>query len=561
MTTWLHTRVRAAREGDAGMGMITVVIAMTLFMLLSVVVLSQAVGSQTLARSDQDTSTALYAAQAGIEHYITKLNNEDTYVQYDGKTKTDPNNGAMGSTAGKRNWLTVPQASGAAGRAKFHYELDLRYYAGGVDSAGKVIPATGTIKVTSTGWAGKRKRTLTADVRRDGFLDNLYYSDFETKDPDAYVDSVDGNTAAWAKTNCADKYYYTGRNKSCINIQFANDRLSGPVHSNDAILICNNAVFSADVTTVWSGRRRTDGCSSTSGTTFKNPTDPRVVARVDLPATNNELKAQTLSTTYPRGCLFVGETKIVVKGNQLKITSPWTRDTPVCKKDTWIPIPANGVIYVDNAVTGTAGDPNNWTSAETKPCTVGANANSVGYPVVNESGWAYKCSQGDVFIQQENGDAANGLDGRLTVAAKGNVYLTGNLQYKAGTDTDVMGSMLGLIADNNVYYWHPVDSGGKNLSVAGTSFTNRSVDAALLSVQHSVTTMNYASGTSLGTLNIRGNLTQKYRGIVKRGTAGYDKNYAFDWRLQLAAPPHFIEPTVSQFDAKRVTEIAADTAS
>jgi hypothetical protein len=557
MTTWLRNRIRADREGDAGLGMITVVLAMALFLLLSAAVLGQAVGGQALARSNQDTNTALYAAQAGIEHYLTKLNDDNAYVQYDGKTKTDPANGAMGTTGGKRNWLPVPQASGGQGGARFHYELDLRYYAGGVDAAGKTIPATGTIKISATGWSGTRKRTLAADVRRSGFLDNLYYSDYETKDPDAYISSIDAQTAAWAKTNCANKYYYSGRHKNCINIQFANDRLSGPVHSNDAILICNNAVFDAAVTTVWSGRRRTDGCGSTSGTTFKNPGDPKVVARVDLPATNNALKNQTLPTAFPRGCLFVGETKIVVSGGKLFITSPWTKDTPVCQKDTWIPIPPNGVIYVDNAVVGVAGDPNNW-AAGTGPCQPEANANSVGYPVPGESGWNYKCGRGDVFIQQENGDAAHGLDGRLTVAAKGDLYVTGDLQYKAGTDAEVMGSMLGLIADNNVYYWHPVDSNGKNIAVAGTTFTNRRVDAALLSVQHSVTTMNYWSGASLGTLNIRGNMTQKYRGIVKRGSSGYDKNYAFDWRLQLAAPPHFIEPTISQFGAKNVTEVRAD---
>jgi hypothetical protein len=212
-------------------------------------------------------------------------------------------------------------------------------------------------------------------------------------------------------------------------------------------------------------------------------------------------------------------------------------------------------------VKGVAGDVNSWPvdksgKANNGLCTTGAGANSVGFPVSGEAGWTYTCGRGDVFIQQENGDVANGLDGRLTVAAKGDLYITGNLQYKSGTDAKVTGSMLGLIADNNVYYWHPVDSNNRNLAVSGTSFSNRNIDAALLSVQHSITVQNYHLGSSLSELNVKGNMTQKYRGIVKSGSSGYDKNYEFDWRLQLAAPPKFLQPsTKAMFGAKRIAEV------
>jgi hypothetical protein len=92
--------------------------------------------------------------------------------------------------------------------------------------------------------------------------------------------------------------------------------------------------------------------------------------------------------------------------------------------------------------------------------------------------------------------------------------------------------------------------------VSGTSFSNRNIDAALLSVQHSITVQNYHLGSSLSELNVKGNMTQKYRGIVKSGSSGYDKNYEFDWRLQLAAPPKFLQPsTKAMFGAKRIAEV------
>jgi hypothetical protein len=569
MMSWLRGRARAAREGDAGVGMITVVIAMSLFLLLTMAILGQVVGGQTLARSGQDWNRALAAAQAGTDDYLSRLNNSNgDYYRFDGRTVQDPSNPALGQTAGSPNWAPVPQAGGSAGGAKFHYDVDLAYYVGGVDESGRTVQPNGTIKLTVTGSAGKRTRTLRSDIRRIGFLDNLYFSDFETKDPDSYrtyfpydtngdgdVDDVlDGRDKTWAGApgnNCANKYYGT-RSTSCTNIQFANDVLSGPVHSNDKILICNNAVFNAKVETARG--RRTNDCASTAGTTFARTGDPKLVSAIEMPRTNSSLITQTAATTSPRGCLFVGETKIVIRGNTMRVTSPWTRSTPVCQKDTWTPLPANGVVYVDTAVVGVAGDPNNWTSAEAKPCdNTGAKSNSVGYPVTNEAHWDYPCGRGDVFIQEEAGDQANGLNGRLTVAAKGDLYITDDLEYAPGTDI-AGGSLLGLIAENNVYYWHPIDAAGANLAVTGTTFKNRNVDAAMLSVLHSVTTMNYFAGSTLEKLNISGNMTQKYRGIVKRGSAGYDKNYLYDQRLLYDAPPHFLEPTISQFTAKRITE-------
>ncbi len=78
-----------------------------------------------------------------------------------------------------------------------------------------------------------------------------------------------------------------------------------------------------------------------------------------------------------------------------------------------------------------------------------------------------------------------------------------------------------------------------------TAFSNPTVQAALLSVQHSFRVQNYKYGEDnpLGSITINGAIAQKYRGIVGTiNTSGYGKNYNYDNRLKYQSPPHFLEP-------------------
>ena len=66
------------------------------------------------------------------------------------------------------------------------------------------------------------QRTIEVDLRKNGFLKFLYYTDFETLDPSLESDPT------WASTHC-NKYYYTGRASSCTDIQWiTNDLVNGP---------------------------------------------------------------------------------------------------------------------------------------------------------------------------------------------------------------------------------------------------------------------------------------------------------------------------------------------
>ena len=135
------------------------------------------------------------------------------------------------------------------------------------------------------------------------------------------------------------------------------------------------------------------------------------------------------------------------------------------------------------------------------------------------------------------------LAGQLTIASQNDIIIKSNLvyhQYPSGTD------VLGLIADNDVAIYHPVNSSGVNQ--AG-SLTDPTVDAAILALDHSFFVQNWTKGAPLGNLTVNGVITQEFRGAVGTfsGTppvisTGYNKNYTYDTRLEVSEPAVLPQP-------------------
>ena len=171
-------RSTGGRAGDEGFALITTVLVMALLAAFSLVVLQQTLSSTTLSKKDQDWVAALSAAQAGVDDYVSRIN--DTAGGYATWTTAnpDPANPAMGFTGGAAKWAPVPTAGGEASRGSFHYDVDVTGFTG----SSSVAP-NGNVVVSSTGRVGARSRTVSATVRRSGFVDYVYYSDLETQDP------------------------------------------------------------------------------------------------------------------------------------------------------------------------------------------------------------------------------------------------------------------------------------------------------------------------------------------------------------------------------------------
>lgn len=572
----LRARLRATtRPDDEGIALVLVISIGAVLTIMMTAAIAYGLGAFRKADSDASWSSAMAAAYAGIEEYQSRLANDPTYLQY-GNSASRFTNGAENEsgeasivslptgTAENRafgvgaagTWADVP---GSDGEASYRYEIDnSQYY------------ETGTLYLRSTGRVGDETRTIVADLRQQGFIDFLYFTDYEIQDP-----VMSGDAASCVR------YAYAGRGTGCSEIAFgSNDVVDGPAHSNDRIRICE-ARFKGALTTSYnptSGLRynpRNSLNTSCGGQIFDLAGSPAYSPVIGMPQTNSQLKREVrsdLSTEVPLpGCLYTGPTSIQLNASgTITVRSPWTRATRVTGDPatsgsqpaacgtiaglrsaggaTFTP-PANNVIYVQNVPT-VSSDPNftasgsmpfsgfacNGLSGSTRVGGSSSNGygNGIGYPTTNERmtrNDAYECRNGDAFVQGT-------LDGQLTIAAENYIYVTGNIVYE-----DANEDMLGLIGTDAIWIWNPVNS--SNNSVLGG--TNRRVDGAMLSVAHTMQVQNYDRGGNRGTLTVNGAIAQKFRGIVRSGTNGYAKNYLYDERLRYTAPPKFLSPVTTTY--------------
>lgn len=542
--------------------MVTVLLVSMVMLLIVSGSIAYSLGSQPISKHDQDWNAALAAAQAGLDDYLYRLNANDQYYNYSSSNAPPDGNTAF------TTWTNVPN-SGAAGQ--FRYAANTTYLA-----------SQGAIILTSTGRAGKATRTVQATLRRHAFIDYLYFTDYETTDPDAYPTPNNSNNSTWAQTNCA-MHYYEGRTSSCTDLNFLpNDVINGPLHTNDAILVCGTPAFNAATTTSWTGSSGTMWRDNTSGGCSGSPSfltgDPKYADPLTMPPNNVAIRADADKSEFGTGCLFTGPTSITLNAaGTMTVVSPFTKSTATstnnCTGGTLASpstqaLPANGVVYVQN-VPSSSSDPNytatcpsgvtQLKSGTTSGTTV---SHPLGYPQLNDI-TTYGCMDGDVFIQGT-------LKGRLTVAADSDVNIIGNLSYQGGSGGS---DMLGLIANNYVQIYHPVDSSFSsssqsycdgnyveypnnsntyycNLKLPGgtTAFRNPQINAAILAVAHSFRAQNYGYGedTPLGTLSVYGAIAQKFRGAVTiSGQSGYVKSYSYDSRLKYQSPPRFLSPVAA----------------
>jgi Tfp pilus assembly protein PilX len=519
-------------RGDDGIAMITVLLVMMVLTTMALTSLSFATGSLNLSRRDQDWGAALSAAEAGVDDYVLHLNQNAAYYQY--SDTNAPPDGNLAFTT----WVPLPGPSNAA---SFRY------------SAVSTVEKDGNVRVTSTGRVRNVTRTVTSIVRRRNFLDYLYFTDIEAVDPAAL--GISG-------TGCTHHFYDSpSRSSGCQDIVFFGDStrqdvIDGPLHTNDAILINGNPWFKGASTTSWNdpaGKRWRDDRGSGSTPIFASTCtapapadcvpDPKYAAPLDLPPSN--LTLSVFAARPYNGCLFTGPTRITLVDGVADVFSPYTKvsncgfpaqtTTPATATQRFT-LPTDGVIYVQAVPT----DPTNPNySPIANNCTVPSGI----VPTGDTTG--YKCSSGDAFISGQ-------LKGQLTIGSYGNIVVVGDTTYKTapkdgGTD------LLGLIADQFVEIYHPVNN-GSNTSFTGGPVTK--VDAAILSVAHSFRVQNHATGPTVGTLHVNGAIGQKFRGPVgTTGGTGYIKDYKYDERLKYLSPPHFLDPVKSAWIVRTYAEV------
>lgn len=506
---------------EGGFAMVAVIITMLVVTLLGVGAWSMAVGDMPLGRDSQDHKTALHAARAGIEWYTFELEKDPAIWSRCGAA-------ADGSPA--PSWLRpLWNGSGADPRtfrtiygSTESYSVEM-IPADGVSACSTSNPSgtmlqDGLLRIRSTGLVNGKKRSLIATYKRRGFLDYLYFTDYETLDPVAYG-SYGSGYVSWAQSSC-DVYYRDGRANTtyngmhCVEIQFpTGDAVNGPMHTNDGLLVCGSPIFgrtgdAVEMSAPSPGYRANSGCSATP--TIRG-TKEAPAPTLDLPPSNSSLYALTTSPYR-----FVGKTTITLNGTNMTVTDQagGTRT---------LPFPSNGVVYVSHNGCGTT------------------------YQLIQNYNAPAGCAEAWV-----KGTASQSL----TIASEGDVVIT----------DDVLSSndaLIGLIANQFVRVYHPVTNRSSDGFDSCTNATGGpgtiTIQAAILALNHSFIVDNYYCGSPTGTLNITGALAQKFRGPVGTGgssgaSSGYVKNYNYDDRLHYREPPNFLDPVQTSWRLLRATE-------
>jgi hypothetical protein len=574
---------------DEGVALITVMGAMVVLTTFALGALAFALQGAPMSRKAQDSVTALAAAQAGIDDYISRLNVNPTYYGVN-STGVDPANLAFSSGA------PVPGSASAS----FRYRLL---------TTPTETARTGFIRLQSTGTSRGVSKTLTGKLAQPGFVNYVYYTDVEALDPifwrtDQVQASVNGSAGYVAGGEvhryyasqdkvaeiCTRRYYegrsspaytsstsapYVDHNQttgtsvnrtsgatvrfSCSEIQFTgNDTIQGPLHSNDALQVNGATNFTDRQTeTSWSDtatpappadRRWWGGASSLAG--YR----PVYAPPLSLPSTNTQLVSHAASS---EGCTYKGETRITFVGASMKVLSPQTTAAPsrclnTANRDVEQIVTVPSVIYVDDSTSSCVSGagypmPDEDATSPTLPVPYASNPQS-------RRTTSYNCQYGNAFV-------SGTLKAQVTVATKRDIVVVGDIRYQDGT----LGSdVLGLIPNGSAWVYNPVNSAGANLLSEAASVHR--IDAAILTVQHSFLVQNWNLGTSRSPsaadsdkLTVNGAIAQRARGPVGTGTGtaattGYLKNYVYDSRLRYLPPPYFLAPESAPYELVQLSQ-------
>lgn len=515
-------RARLGEEG--GYTMIAVIGAISLVSMLAAATLAATNGDVNLVQRDVDYRRANAAAEAGLANYSFHLNSDNSYwarcttvpepsaVNQQGESPLKKRN-VPGATDASYAIELLPSSTYAEAKCNPAKPLESMLEQGGTN--------TGSFRVRSTGFAGGAKVSMVATYKRASFLDYIYFTQYETSDPITY-----GNVS-WlnnAYAQCA-KFRREGRESQaipgsggeyCNKIVFVSgDHIEGPLHTNDDLAICGTPEFgrtAADVIEVGASEPgwMAGGCSSPSGAspTFTGPLV--TTAPVLKPPTTNGKLEKIAGATYTYSC----QTKIKLEGTTMKVTK---NNGSNSTSTSTVAFPSSGVVYVKAG--SCLGD--QW-----KTC--GANEYSpfsASYPSGSDCGTVY---------------VKGHYSGELTIAAQGDIVIEEGLTRDSGSQ-----GLLGLIANNFIRVEH---------ECSGFELPNLTIEAAILAIEHSFIVDHYNCGSALGTLTVKGAISQKYRGPVgTTGGTGYLKSYKYDDRLRYMEPPNFLNPVEPSWHIQRET--------
>lgn len=577
-------RIRPPARGDeSGMALVLVVGSMLVLAMLALTALAYTMTSQRFARYTQDYTSAMAAAQSGVEHYISKLNRDDRYgddVDCGNAALRGPmastSNGCGYTPSTAPGWQPVDPHETDPDAPSFHYRADTSR-----------SRSEGTILLTVTGRVNGEYRTIEAAVGKGGSTDFVYYTDFESADPanvQAYGTSGPSDTRCGRGGYDNALYWWEGRRyASCKEITFISaDRLDGAVFTNDSALSSGAHFMQGFLTanpncqgisasqSTWRQCLRQDGMNSSAN--FHN-----VRPQYSEPLYLDDNSAAFAA--YP-GCHYYGSTRIVFHANGTMTV--WNKrsnnnDTaPVAIPATGLPTPSCGTLdQLDSASGATVNVPDEMviyvasSSAPGRQCDSGEIGGPAGrelplgtydrtrHTATSPSSTSYtydvtmlednkRCNRGNLYVEGT-------LNGRVTLASEQSIIAVGDVVLAGGRNGN---DMLGLVATDTVDVFHPMlqewdwvrrnsscgtwgstswrwckdgsedEQGGwpRRYTDPTTGGYNPSsgiqIAGSIQTLQHSFVVQQYDKGSPQGKLVVFGSIAQRWRGIVGQGSGG-----------------------------------------
>jgi hypothetical protein len=550
-----------------GVTMIIAMLVMLVTSLLLVATFTAANDDAQLSHADLTQKQAYYAALAGVQEYEYQLEANPDYWEScpepKGPVPNESSESYAVTTLAAHSAPSTENTCTASSPPSNPFKTL-------IESKGTL---TNTFRIESIGKTGTSKRTIIANFQVAGFLNYIYFTQYENQDPNSY------KTSETQKKDCEN--YRPERETlekkdaiSCQNIEFASeDSVNGPMKTDDKALICNGAEFGRagheplDPVEIDLGVESAGSCGSSEGPVYntanKKPTEgkPELVP----PESDGSLKAYV--EHEPQENEYSGLTYIELEGatNQIKVTNAAVNGGQP-KKIEW---PKNGLIYVQSS--GSCAY-NEFEQKNTDTSTT----------------LAKEANCGSVYVKGTSSATKS-----LTIAAEEDLIINGSIipsgvtppAAPSGTTT------VGLIATRFVRVYHPVvetyEAIGSSKNKCNTykvgsttkedkylggskceythneeacdapnatgSLTDPWIYAAILSTSHSFLVDNDQCGASLENLNVYGAIAQKFRGIVGQGSAGYIKEYIYDERLATDEPPYFLAPLKAGWKIARLT--------
>jgi hypothetical protein len=430
-TTTPHRRAVLREDGFT---MIFAIIVLFVSSLLVAAAFVAANGDVKLTHTSTSAKKAYFAALAGINAYKYKIEDNPNYwikcprLPEEGKQAVAENSEEKVKTERQEEEYVVNTLpSEKEGKTNpTEYEWNKKCKAGETRQS-EILQAgnaEGTFRIESTGYSGTEVRHLIASFSHPGFLDYVYFTDYEILDPTAQNPEP---------ANC--EHYYEYRNEhnlisECGTIQFASeDKVNGPMHTNDAAAVCGEGSKKPTF-----GREGHDDKVEmgeghyAAGGSCKNEVNILGEYTTNGPTlTPPETDSELLETA---GLKTKGKTIIELKPGSPNTMSITTYSGGVAKTEPSVPFPTNGVVFVENAGSG---------------CPIKYSPFNTNYTGDENCG--------NVYVKGEYTES-------LTIAAANDVIINGKITtaHKASGEPEG-GAVLGLIATNFVRVYHPVKQG------------------------------------------------------------------------------------------------------